>query len=111
TVKRLPSIEADLAEIFLQAGAPELAMKAVTEAFSQSQRASSRLYYLRGRALQDEGDLPNALKSLSEALRVDPKSFEILATMASVLASEHKHTESVALLKLAYALQPGSVEV
>ena len=111
TVQRSPSIEAELAEVFLDADAPDLAMKAITEAFSQTSHPSSRLYYLRGLALQTKGEPKAALKSLGEALTRDPESVQILMAMARIEASQNKHADSLALLKRAHTLQPDSPEV
>lgn len=109
--KQSPPMAADLAEVFLDGNAPEYALKTVDAVFTGSQRVPARIYYLKGRALQAIGDPSGALKSLREALARDPKSADTLLAIAAVHASQRNHTESLALLKRAYALQPNSVAV
>jgi tetratricopeptide (TPR) repeat protein len=109
--KESPDIEADLAEVFLQGDAPQLAIQALDDAFGRLHPPSVRLYYLRGRALQVTGDIPGALRAWRAALARDPGNVDALLGVAAIQASDNKHADSLILLKRAYALLPGSPEV
>jgi tetratricopeptide (TPR) repeat protein len=109
--KRSPGLAAELAEVFLDGNAPEYAIQAADAALAGSQRAPARLYYLRGRALQETGNSSAARSNLRQAVARDPKSVDALVAIAALEASEGKHEESLALLKRAYALQPDSPAV
>ena len=111
SVKHSASTEAELAEVFLDANAPELALRAIDEAFSTPEPHPARLYYLKGRAIQAQGDIPGALKTLEQGLLRDPKSVEILLAIASIQASSNRHREALALLMRAYTLRPDAPEV
>jgi Flp pilus assembly protein TadD len=107
-LKQSPAVAAELAEVFLNGHAPEYALKTIEAALAATPRSSSRLFYLKGRALQDIGDRAGALSSFRTALARDPKSIDALISLASVLAADNKHSESFALLNRALALRPDS---
>jgi len=109
--KQSPSLAAELAEVFLDANAPEYAIQAVDAALAGSQRGPARLYYLKGRALLATGNSSAALSNLQQALTREPKSVDTLVAIAALEASRNKHRESLDLLKRAYALQPDSPAV
>ncbi len=106
-----PDIAGELAEVFLQGQAPELAIQVLDDAFARLHPASIRLYFLRGRALQATGDIPGALKALRTALARDPDYVDALLAVAAIQASDNQHTDSLILLKRAYALRPDSPQV
>ena len=115
--KSLPA-EMELAEVFLDGNAPDLAKKVIDNAKAKANaraRAQSglrqppaHLYYLQGRVLQATGDPSAAVKSFEEALTRDPKSVEALLSLAAIKASDSNHADSLALLKRASTLQPES---
>ncbi|HEY6763747.1 MAG TPA: tetratricopeptide repeat protein [Candidatus Sulfotelmatobacter sp.] len=109
--KQSPRIEGDLAEVFLHGNAPHYAIQAVDVAMGGPQRVPSRLYYLKGQALQATGNSSAALANLQQALSRDPKSVETLVAMAALEASRNEHKKSLALLKQARAMQPESLTV
>jgi len=109
--KETPAIATELAEVFLQADAPELAIQTLDDAYVRLHPTSPRLYYLRGRALQATGDISGALKALRIALARDPGYVDALLAVAAIQASDNKHADSLVLLKRAYALHPDSPEV
>jgi cellulose synthase operon protein C len=109
--KQFPSLATELAEVFLDGNAPEYAIQAADAALAGSQRAPARLYYLKGRALQEIGNSSAALSNLRQALARDPKSVDTLVAIAALEASENKHERSLDLLKRADGLQPDSPAV
>lgn len=104
-------LSSELAEVFLEGNAPELALRTVNMALAASAHAPASLYDLKGRALQLMGNGPGASSALREALARDPKSVPTLLAMAAMRASEGKHAESLNFVQRAYALKPESVEV
>ena len=104
--KQSPAIAAELAEVFLDANAPEYAIQLIDAALAGSQHPPARLYYLKGRALQAMGNSSAALSNLQQALTRDPKSVDTLIAIAALEASRNNHEKSLGLLKRAYVLQP-----
>jgi tetratricopeptide (TPR) repeat protein len=104
--KQSPAIAAELAEVFLDANAPEYAIQLIDAALAGSQHPPSRLYYLKGRALQAMGNSSAALSNLQQALTREPKSVDTLIAIAALEASRNNHEKSLGLLKRAYVLQP-----
>lgn len=105
--KSLPA-ETELAEVFLDGNAPDLAKKVVDKALSGPRQPSAHLYYLQGRSLQATGNSSAAVKSFEEALARGPKSVETLLSLAAIKASDSNHADSLTLLKRASTLQPES---
>jgi superkiller protein 3 len=104
--KQSPAIAAELAEVFLDANAPEYVIQLIDAALAGSQHPPARLYYLKGRALQAMGNFSAALSNLQQALTRDPKSVDTLIAIAALEASRNNHEKSLDLLKRAYVLQP-----
>jgi tetratricopeptide (TPR) repeat protein len=109
--KQSPVLAAELAEVFLDANAPEDAIQVIDTALAGSQRPPARLYYLKGRALQAMGNSAAALGNLQQALTRDPKSVDTLIAVAALEASRNNHEKSLSLLKKAYVVQPDSPAV
>ena len=109
--KQSPAAASELAEVFLDAHAPDYALQAIDSALTQSPHAPAHLYYVKGRALQAMGNLPGASTNFSRALTLEPKSVDTLLAMAAVNASQGKHGDALKFLKRAYTLQADSVEV
>lgn len=104
-------IAAETAEVFLDANAPQYALKILSAVQQRSPHPPAVIYYLKGRAQQATGDRVGALQSFRNALARDPKSVETLLAMAQIDASQEKHAESLSLLKRAFAVQPNSVAI
>jgi superkiller protein 3 len=109
--KDSPAVASELAEVFLDGNAPDLALKAINVAFSASKRPTTHMYYLKGRAMQATGDTSGAAKAFAGVLSRDPKSVEALVSMAAVEASRNNHAESFKLLIRAYTIEPSSIAV
>jgi len=106
-----PDIAADLAEVFLEGGAPEYALKVIEGTQNGAQPMSARLLYLRGRALAVTGNQTAALVSLQQSLTRSPKSVDTLLALASAYSSQSEHGKSMELLQRANALEPNSPRV
>jgi tetratricopeptide (TPR) repeat protein len=110
-VKESPAIAIELAEVFLQGQAPELAIQTLDEVSPHLHPVPARAYYLRGLALQATGNISVALKELRMALARDPKFVDALLAIAAIQASQNKHEDSLASLKRAHSLDPDSLQV
>jgi tetratricopeptide (TPR) repeat protein len=106
-----PAVAIQLAEVFLEGQAPELAIQALDGASAHRHLMPARAFYLRGRALQATGNTSGALKELRTALARNPKDVETLVAMAAIQAAQNNHEDSVASLRRAYALDPDSAAV
>ena len=76
-------------------GAPQKAApagSAEAEAYNQ---------FMVGRYLESEGDMEGAIKAYSEATRLDPKSAELRAELASLYARDNKFDEAMKNAELA----------
>jgi tetratricopeptide (TPR) repeat protein len=109
--KQSPAGAIEMAEVFLEGGAPEYALRILDGILQKSPRQPAVIYYLKGRAQQAAGDRSGAMKSLQEALLRDPKSVDALLSMAEIHASEDQHAESLELLKQANAQQANSARI
>ena len=67
--------------------------------------------HVLARVREAEGRKPEAKQLLAEALRMQPKSFDILFDSARVAAEENRWNDSVELLKRADAFKPGDPSV
>src|SRR5262249_55488380 len=84
SAKESPAVEIELAEVFLQGQAAELALRALDQAAIEKHPLPARALYLRGSALQASGDTAGATRELNRALEQDPKSVPALVAMASI---------------------------
>ena len=109
--KGSPDATLELAIVFVEANDSEAALKALHLLSPVPKNLSARVYYLKGRALQQQGDAAAAMTSFRQALNADPKSTETLVAMAEVFAVEKKHADSLAMLEKARAASPDSREV
>ena len=109
--KSSSSTELELAEVFLDAKVPDLALRSLEFAAANLKRQPARFYYLRGRALQAKGQPQAALSSLKQALASDPKSVDTLVAIAELDAEQNRHADAVTALQKAIALSPDSVVV
>jgi tetratricopeptide (TPR) repeat protein len=67
--------------------------------------------HVLARVREAEGRKPEAAQLLAEALRMQPKSFDILFDSARLAAEENRWKDSVQLLKRANAVKPGDPAV
>ncbi len=109
--KASPAEMLDLAAVFVEANDSAGALKALNLLQPVPKNASARIYYLKGRALRQQGDAAAAMASFRRAIAADPKSEETLVAMAELFSSENKHADSMAMLEKARAVSPDSKEV
>ena len=95
----------DLAEVFVGARQPILALRALEESEKYGKR-SPRTFYLKGTALQLLGDDKAANESLNQALRLSPNHVLSLMAMAERAASQRQHASAVQYLERAHAADP-----
>ena len=74
-----------------------------------TREAEAYYQFLLGRHLESEGDAAGALAAYTEAARLDPKSAEIRAEMASLHARENRLAEAIAMAEAALKLDPRNV--
>jgi tetratricopeptide (TPR) repeat protein len=110
-VKTSPSAAVDLAQVFVEANAPDAALKSLSFAGGTERKPGARIDYLRGRALLQKGDRSGAMTSFRRALGLDPKSAPIMLAIAEVYAAESKHADSYRMLEEARAVDPQSADV
>ena len=109
-VKGSPGAALELAQVFVEANDPDAALKSLSF-INPAAKSVARVYYLRGRALREKGDLAAAITSLRKALTADPKSVEALVAISEIFAAENKHADSLEMLEKARVLAPDSAEV
>jgi len=109
--KGFPSVEIDLAEVFLDAKLPDQALRCLDFAGANLKGRAARFDYLQGRAYQIKGEPQVALGAFRQALAADPKSVDTLVAIAELHASQNQHGEAVTALQQALALTPDSVIV
>jgi tetratricopeptide (TPR) repeat protein len=100
----------ELARVFLVVGIPEESL-AILKRMPPKQQARAEAQYIRGRALQNTGQLASASISFRRVLAVDPKSVESLVAMAEIAGTQNRHDRAFALLKRAKEIDPQSVSV
>jgi tetratricopeptide (TPR) repeat protein len=64
-------------------------------------RGEAYYQFMVGRHLESEGDVDGAIKAFTEAARLDPKSAEILAELASLYARDNKFQDALKTADLA----------
>jgi tetratricopeptide (TPR) repeat protein len=109
--KGRPDAALDLAQVFVAAGDPGAALKALSLLNPVPKRAAARVAYLKGRALRQQGDRNAAMASFRQALAADPKSLETMLAMGELFSSENKYSDSLAMLQKARSVAPDSLEV
>ncbi|HWZ81030.1 MAG TPA: tetratricopeptide repeat protein [Terriglobales bacterium] len=106
-----PLVALELASVFVEAQEPEAALKALSLVNPVPKGAGAKVSYLKGRALQQQGNGAAAMASFRQAQAADPNSSEALMAMAEAQAAEGKHAESVSTLQKARDLNPESPDV
>jgi tetratricopeptide (TPR) repeat protein len=74
-----------------------------------SREAEAYFQFMRGRYLESEGDVEGAIKAYGDAARLDPKSAEVLAELASLYARENKFDEALKQGQAALGNDPKNV--
>jgi len=110
-VQHSPGAAIDLAQVFVEAKDGGAALKTLSLVNPVPKGLTAQVYYLKGRALAQKGNVAAALASFRQALVADPKSIETLVGMAEMFAAENKHADSVAMLQKARELNPESLDV
>jgi Flp pilus assembly protein TadD len=100
--------ELDLAEVYLRNNLPDEALRCL-EIASAAVKQSTRLDYLRGRALTEKNQTEAAFAALQHSLAQDPKSPDTLVALAEIYSTQNKHADAVAALEKARALNPDSL--
>ncbi len=111
SARNSPSVELELAEVFLSAQLPDPAMHCLGIALPGLKHVPARFYYLKGRALAEKGNAESALSALQKAIDEDPKSADAFVAIAEIYSTQNKHAEAVADLKKAQILNPDSVPI
>ena len=109
--KGSPGAAIDLAHVFVDAKDADAALKTLSLINPVPKSLASQAYYLKGRALGQQGNGAAALASFHQALVADPKSVETLVAIAEIYAGESKHADSVTMLQKARELNPDSRDV
>lgn len=109
--KNSPTVELDLAEVFLDAKLPDEAQQNLKLADANLKKRPSRFYYLQGRIFQAKGQPEAALSSFNQAIAADPKSAETMVAIAELDSSRNRHTDAVTLLQKALKTSPGNLAV
>jgi tetratricopeptide (TPR) repeat protein len=65
--------------------------------------------FVLGRHLESEGDVEGAIKAFTDAARLDPKSAEILAELASLYARDNRFQDALKTADRALANNPNNV--
>jgi tetratricopeptide (TPR) repeat protein len=110
-IKGSPGAALALAQVFVEGKDSDAALRALAFVNPVPKAAASRVDYLKGRALREQGDLPAATSSFRQALMTDPKSVDALVAISEIFAVQNKHAESVETLEKARALSPDSPAV
>jgi tetratricopeptide (TPR) repeat protein len=100
----------DLAEVFVNARQPELALKAIAR-LEGTPKGSVKLFYLKGTAQGLTGDFAGATRSFNRALALAPDSIFTLIALADLNAASKRYPESVSVLERARAADPNSIPV
>jgi len=66
--------------------------------------------FLRGRRLEEDGDISGAIKLYQEAARLDPSSGEIPAELAGLYARQNRLREAIAAAESALTINPDTLE-
>jgi tetratricopeptide (TPR) repeat protein len=74
-----------------------------------TREAEAYYQFLLGRHLESEGDVTGAIAAYKEAARLDPKSAEVLAELASLHARENRLAEATAAAESALKLDARNV--
>jgi predicted Zn-dependent protease len=93
-------------------GAPQSrpAAAGASAAVQAASREGEAYYqFMVGRHLESEGDLEGAIKAYTEAARLDPKSAEIPAELASLYARDNKFQDALKNAELALKNNPDNV--
>src|SRR5215470_17527813 len=108
--KSSPEVAAKLAEVFLQNRLPREALQCFT---SGSIAGSRTAHYdsVKARVLQANGEAAAALATVRQGLAKNPKSVELLLSLAELHAVAGQHAESVAALLRARAVDSKSPEI
>src|SRR5258707_688621 len=103
-----PGTALELAHVFVEAKDPAGAQKALSLVNPVPKALAAQVYYLKGRALRQTGNVAGATASFRQALTMDPKSVEALVALAEVYSAASKHADSVLMLEKARDLNPDS---
>ena len=108
--KPSPEIAVQLAEVFLQNKLPREALRCFA---SGSISGSQTAHYdsVKGRVLQANGEAAAALATVRQGLAKNPKSVELLLSLAELHAVAGRHAESVAALLRARAVDSKNPEI
>jgi superkiller protein 3 len=110
-VKGSPGAALALARVFVEGKDSDAALRALGFVSPVPKNAAPQMYYLKGRALREKGELSPAMASFRQALEADPKSVDALIAMAEIFAAGNKHADSLEMLEKARVLNPDSSEV
>lgn len=92
-----------LSDCFARAGDFSQSLRWIDEAISIDE-LNPRLYYMRAMVLHERSDLPSAIKSLKQAIFLDPDFVLAEFMLASLLHKAHRDTESSIHLENARAI-------
>ena len=104
------SASLDLAEAFLDAKQPDLALQTIGH-LNNLRSNNAKLYYIKGSAERQKGELASAKRSFDLALSAKPESAETLLALAEIAAAQKQTSESVKLLQRANKADPDSLPV
>jgi tetratricopeptide (TPR) repeat protein len=80
------------------------AQVAAASAAVMTREAEAYYRFMLGRHLESEGDVPGAIAAYNEAVRLDPRSAEILAELSALYARANRIPESIAAAEAALKL-------
>lgn len=106
-----PSINLQLAEVFITSKLPDEALRRLTVAESSGRHPPARFYFIRAKALDATGNSNLALEDFKKAIALDPKSEEFLLATAEFYARQGKHEQAYEVLQNAHNLDHDSLKV
>jgi tetratricopeptide (TPR) repeat protein len=106
-----PALQLAVAEIFVTSKMPQQALKFLAAAEASGKRPPARFYFVKGKALDEDGKSALALENLQKALALEPNSEEFMLATAELYARQNKHDKAYELLQRAHKSDPDSVAV
>lgn len=106
-----PALRLAIAEVFVTSKMPQEALKFLAAAEASGRRPPARFYFIKGKALDEDGKAAPALENFQKALALQPDSEEFMLATAELYARENKHEKAYELLQQAHQADPDSLAV
>lgn len=106
-----PALQLAVAEVFVSSKMPQQALKFLATAEASGKRPPPRFYFIKGKALDQDGNAAAAIENFQKALSLEPNSEEFMLATAELYARENKHAQAYELLQRAHKADPDSLAV